>query len=131
MAKQLTVQITENFEQNLHEVERFLVDANAAHAYDALLDELLGTVIPNLERFPEMGRSFFARSPVSVETTNAQEGLWAKLQSLNADRAALREYILDDYLLLYVPIGSTLYLLAIKHHRQLSFDFNAQWGNTN
>ena len=56
MAKRITVKLTANFERNLEEIERFLVEADAPYAYDALLDELLKTVIPNLERFPDMGR---------------------------------------------------------------------------
>ncbi len=29
--------------------------------------------------------------------------------------------------MLYALIGTTVYLLAIKHHRQLSFDLGAHW----
>ncbi|MCX7158810.1 MAG: type II toxin-antitoxin system RelE/ParE family toxin, partial [Proteobacteria bacterium] len=57
-----TVRVTENFERNLADIERFLTDAEAPRAYDALLDELLDTVIPNLERFPGIGRPFLANS---------------------------------------------------------------------
>ena len=38
------------------------------------------------------------------------------------------EYILDHYLVLYAQIDANLYLLAIRHHRQLSFDFQSHWG---
>ena len=41
----------------------------------------------------------------------------------------MREYVLKDYLLLYALIdGATVYLLSIRHHRQLSFDFEGHWG---
>ena len=40
----------------------------------------------------------------------------------------LREYVLKDYLLLYALIGGAIYLLAIRHQRQLSFDFEGHWG---
>jgi hypothetical protein len=40
----------------------------------------------------------------------------------------LREYVLKDYVLLYALIGKAIYLLAIRHHRQLSFDFEGHWG---
>ena len=85
-------------------------------------------VIPNLERFPEMGRPFLARQARSVETTNSLATLRAKLSALTPDSDALREYVLKDYLLLYAPIGSAIYLLAIRHQRQLSFDFEGHWG---
>lgn len=36
---------------------------------------------------------------------------------------SLREYVMTDYLVLYLQVEATVYLLSIKHHRQLSFDF--------
>ena len=127
MAIRVTVQLTANFERNLEEIERFLVEADAPYAYDALLDELLTTVIPNLERFPDMGRSFLAQPARSVETTNSLNTLRTKLAALTSEPDALREYVLSDYLLLYAHIESTIYLLAIRHYRQLSFDFESHW----
>ncbi|HNE40769.1 type II toxin-antitoxin system RelE/ParE family toxin [Accumulibacter sp.] len=129
MAKKLVIKFTSNFERYIEEIERFLTEAEAPQAYDGLLDELLETVIPNLERFPGMGRPFMLRQPRSVETTNALATLRAKLLALTTDPEALREYVLKDYLLLYVQIGGTIYLLAIRHQRQLSFDFEGHWGH--
>jgi len=40
---------------------------------------------------------------------------------------ALREYPHGDYLILYTVIGSTVHLLSIRHHRQLSFAFAKLW----
>ena len=127
MEGRIVVKLTANFERNLEEIELFFVEADAPRAYEALLDELLATVIPNLERFPDMGRSFLARSARSVETTNSLSALRTKLASLTSDPEALREYVLSDYLLLYAQVDSTIYLLAIRHHRQLSFDFQSHW----
>jgi plasmid stabilization system protein ParE len=62
MAKKCAVKFTVNFERNLADIERFLVKAEAPQTYDALLDELIDTVIPNLERFPGLGRPFFNRA---------------------------------------------------------------------
>jgi hypothetical protein len=31
------------------------------------------------------------------------------------------------HLVLYVQVDDDVFLLAIKHHRQLSFDFEGQW----
>jgi plasmid stabilization system protein ParE len=119
-----------NFERNLADIERFLTEAEAPQACDALLDDLLDTVIPNLGRFSGIGRHFFAQPARSVETTNALDALRAKLSALTPDPEALREYILDHYLVLYAQIDANLYLLTIRHHRQLSFDFQAHWGGT-
>lgn len=127
MTKKLVVKLAANFERNLEDIETFLSEAEAPQAFDALLDELLGTVIPNLERFPDMGRQFLSRAPRSVETVNALDALSAKLSALTPEPAALREYILADYLLLYVQVGGSINLLAIRHHRQLSFDFESHW----
>ena len=128
MTKTLAVKFTANFERNLKDIESFLTEAEAAQAFDGLLDELLETVIPNLERFPEMGRPFLARQPRSVETANALATLRAKLSALTQDADALREYLMKDHLLLYALIGGAIYLLAIRHQRQLSFDFEGHWG---
>ena len=128
MAKKLVIKLTANFERNLADIERFLTGAEAPRAYDVLLDELLDTVIPNLERFPGMGRPFLSRVAGSVETTNALAALREKLSAQVADHDLLREYIMDNYLVLYAQIGGNIHLLSIKHHRQLSFDFEAHWG---
>ena len=100
----------------------FLVQADAPRAYDALLDVLSGTVIPNLERHPRLGRPFLARRAQSIE---ARERI--RILKARADVGELREYLSGDYLMLYALIGTTVYLLAIKHHRQLSFDLGAHW----
>lgn len=126
MASRLIIKLTANFERNLEEMEAFLLEAQAPQAFDALLDELTDTVIPNLERFPGMGRLFFERPTRSVEASNAIDGLRRKLKGLAKD-GEIREYVMSHYLLLYARFDSTIYLLSIRHHRQLSFDFQSQW----
>ncbi len=128
MATTPVVKLTANFERNLADIEQFLTEAEAPQAFDGLLDELLDTVIPNLERFPGMGRPFLNRAVGSVEATNALTALQAKLQTLVADSNALREYVMDHYLVLYAQTEGAVYLLSIKHHRQVSFDFESHWG---
>jgi len=75
-----------------------------------------------------MGRPFLNRAVGSVEATNALTALRAKLQTLLADSNALGEYVMDHYLVLYAQTEGTVYLLSIKHHRQVSFDFESHWG---
>ena len=128
MAKKLVVKLTANFERNLSDIEQFLTEADAQQAFDGLLDELLDTVIPNLERFPGMGRPFLNRAVGSVEATNALTALRAKLKAVLAEPDGLREYVMDHYLVLYMQVEDSIFLLSIKHHRQLSFDFEAHWG---
>ena len=124
----MVVRLTANFERNLADIERFLAETEVPHAYDALLDELLDTVIPNLERFPAMGRPFLSRTAGSVEANIALEALRTKLSALMPDPDGLREYVVDNYLVMYAQIDGHVYLLMIKHQRQLSFDFEAHWG---
>ena len=101
MASKPVVRLTANFERNLESIELLLTEVEASQAFDGLLDEMLETVIPNLERFPKMGRPFLARQPRSVETTNALATLCAKLSVQTQDMDALREYVFKNYVLLY------------------------------
>ncbi len=118
----IAVKFTANFERNLALIEAFYAEAAAPRGYEIVLDELLDTVIPNLERFPAMGRPFLARKAGSVEVAAAQTLLRAKVGT-----GALREYVLKTTVVLYLHTGAAVHLLAIKHQRQLSFDFLHLW----
>ena len=115
------VELNASFVERLESIEVFLNDAGAPQAFDKLLDELRRTVIANLRRFPRIGRRYLDRPPQSAEAL-AQ---LAKLPPGAAD--ALREYLHGDYLILYTLTGSTVYLLSIRHYRQLSFAFAKIW----
>jgi plasmid stabilization system protein ParE len=120
------VELTASFLERLDAIEAFLTEAGAAFAFDELLAELRATVIPNLARFPRIGRRYLDNPPQSAEAM-------AQLAALPAGAAsALREYLHGDYLMLYVPVdaNATVYLLSIRHHRQLSFDFARLWPST-
>ena len=118
------IKFTANFERNLEEVQLFLLQADAPQAFDGLLDELLDTVIPNLERFPGMGRLFLERPVRSVEVSKALARLHTQLKAL-AKEGELREYVMSHYLVLYARFDATVHMLAIRHHRQLAFDVRA------
>jgi hypothetical protein len=117
------VELTASFLERLDSIEAFLVEANAGFAFDDLLAEIRATVIPNLRRFPRIGRSYLANPPQSAEAL----ALLAAMPAGAPD--ALREYLHGDYLVLYVVMDAkeTVYLLTIRHHRQLSFDFARLW----
>ena len=107
MTNRVTIKLTANFERNLADIEQFLTEAEAPQAFDGLIDELLGTVLPNLERFPELGRPFFNRAVGSAEATNATAALKAKLADLvDTSLTSLREYVMSHYLVLYVSVTS-------------------------
>ena len=117
------VRITANFQGNLDSIREFLVEPEVDAGFARLITRLFEDVVQNLERFPRMGRNFLARDPLSDEGK-------AKLQALKMKcgmNTEIREYISDDYQLLYAVRGSVVFLLAIRHHRQLSFDLRAHW----
>lgn len=117
------VRVTANFQANLDTISDFLIAVAAPAEFERLLSRLLDEIIPNLARFPDLGRDFSARIPLSTEGSAALAALRRK-----AGRdTMLREYITDDYLLLYAIRGDTVFLLSIRHHRQLSFDLRGHW----
>jgi plasmid stabilization system protein ParE len=121
------VELTASFLGRLESIEAFLVEADAGFAFDDLLAEIRATVIPNLRRFPRMGRRYLANPPQSAEAL-------ALLAAMPAGAPhALREYLHGDYLMLYLvedespKTEGTVVLLTIRHHRELSFDFARLW----
>ncbi|OGA52673.1 MAG: hypothetical protein A3F74_01385 [Betaproteobacteria bacterium RIFCSPLOWO2_12_FULL_62_58] len=121
-AKRCTIKVTANFEANLGAIESFLTEADARQVFTALLDDLAASIIPNLERYPELGRPFLDQPAHSVEAREKIERVRSKIGS-----ATLREYLAGDFLILYAVDGRTVYLLSIKHHRQLSFNLPSHW----
>lgn len=91
-------------------------------ACDARHDDLLETVIPNLEHLPAMGRSFMDRPFRCVEASNAIDVRRGKLVKVDRN-AEIREYALQHNLMLYAFNGEEMFLIAVRHHKQLSFDF--------
>lgn len=119
----VVVHATRNLTRNLDDISAFLHNADAPRAFDALLDDLLNEVIPALERFPELGSDFLSSRPTSREGLAAAQNLTRRL----GQETTLRELIRGNSLLLYARRHNNLYLLAIRHHRQLSFDFPSNW----
>lgn len=117
------VELTASFLERLDAIEAFLLEADVGFAFDTLLAELRATVIPNLRRFPRIGRRYLAHPPQSAEALTQLAALPAGAPD------ALREYLHGDYLMLYAAMepNTTVYLLSIRHHRQLSFDFARLW----
>lgn len=117
------VELTASFLERLAAIESFLTEADAASAYEKLLDELRSIVLPNLRRFPRIGRRYLDQPPQSAEAL-------AQLAALPAGAAdRLREYLHGEYLILYTVAtpGHLIHLLSIRHHRELSFQFTRLW----
>jgi hypothetical protein len=113
---------TENFAANLESVRLFL-EPDGRSAFRRLLDRLFDDIVPILCRFPQSGRSFLAHAVLSLEA----QALLERLKTVLRKGDDLREFIVDDYIILYLVRRRRLYFLAIKHHRQLSFDFRHLW----
>lgn len=103
------------------------MEADAGFAFDELLAELRATVISNLRRFPRIGRRYLAHPPQSAEALSQLAALPAGAPN------TLSEYLHGDYLMLYTVADASpeanaiVYLLSIRHHRQISFDFAKLW----
>lgn len=113
---------TENFSNNLSSIQTFLGSGGASF-FQRVLDRLFDEGVPTLCRFPKSGRSFLSRAIRSKEGKT----LLNKVHGRLGENDDLREFIMDDYLLLYLVRGNQIVFLSIKHHRQLSFDLRRFW----
>jgi hypothetical protein len=113
---------TENFSANLTDIEAFL-GAEGRTAFQRLLNRLFDETIPTLCRFPESDCSFLDQP---IKSSKA-EALTRNLRRLLRKSDSLRESIMDDHLVLYLTRQDRIVFLAIKHHRQLSFDLKYFW----
>lgn len=119
----IQIRKTANYSANLDRIEDYWYTCQFPLGYDRLLTELADTTLLNLCSHPRMGRNFLLRQTNSIETQTRLQKIQALLATLDTDteRVEIREYVMTDYLLLYALAGGMIYLLAIKHHKQLSF----------
>jgi len=113
---------TQNFTANLDSIQLFL-GREGKPAFRRLLARIFDDVWPMIARFPLSGRSLLAHR---IGSRDAQV-LVERLNSLLREGDELREFTVDEYVLLYLIRGTRIYFLAIKHHRQLSFDLQRFW----
>jgi hypothetical protein len=118
----VSIRATENFAKNLEQIQQFL-GGEGSSRFDDVLDHLFGSVIANLALFPEMGYDFMARKPASYERAALAQTVRARL---GAD-VSVRELVTGEHLVLYALSSDQIYLLTIRHHRQLSYDLRAHW----
>jgi len=122
-ARRGAVSVAANFERNLDEIRAFLSVADAGHTFDRLISHLSDEIIPTLERFPDLGTEFLARAPLSAKG----RALFERVARSAGRDLAIRQLVDGDYILLYAVGKDGVVLLSIRHHRQLSFDFDAHW----
>lgn len=117
------VRATANFGRCLDRIESFLESADSPREFETLLRRLSEDIVPTLERFPDIGADFLGRAPLSAEG----RALFAKVAALAGTEASIRQWVAGNYILLYAVRPEAIYLLAIRHHRELSFDFSGHW----
>jgi plasmid stabilization system protein ParE len=122
-ARRVAARVTANFERNLRDIRSFLEDAGAKAEFDRLVAHLLDEVIPTVEQFPDLGTDFLAKSPLSVKG----RALFERIAREAGEKLSIRQLTDGDYILLYAVEKDAVHFLAIRHHRQLSFDFTAHW----
>ena len=115
---------TENFSTNLSDIKAFL-GGEGAQAFERLFERLTQDIVPMLRRFPLSGRSFFQRSIRSKEAQALAQKLRDKLKAEDD----IREFITENYLILYVVRRKQIVFLSIRHHRQLTYDLNRFWSD--
>jgi hypothetical protein len=113
---------TENFSSNLTAIEAF-VTPHSRTAFHRFLDRLFDDVIPTICRFPKSGRPFLVHAVKSSKAKVLRTNLGKHLNETDD----LREFIMDDYIVLYLQRRDQAIFLAAKHHRQLSFDLKRFW----
>lgn len=121
--RRVAARVTANFERNLDDIRSFLSEADADFEFDRLIAHLSVEIVPTLERFPDLGTDFLAKAPLSVKG----RAMFERIARQAGSTFSIRQLTDGEYILLYALEADAATLLAIRRHRQLSFDFNAHW----
>ena len=122
MAGKSRLFFTENFTANLDEIQSFL-SVEGRSAFQGLLIRLFDDICPQITRFPLSGRSFLGHHAGSTDADELIENVQRRVRPGDE----LREFVVDNYIVLYLVRRTRIYFIAIKHHRQLSFDLRRFW----
>jgi plasmid stabilization system protein ParE len=113
------IALAANFERNLEAIGVFVAEAEGPPSVlDDLVDAIVSRLFPLLESHPRAGRDWMLNPPPTESGKALQQRIAQKLQV----RRELREFVLDQHLVLYAIDGNTVTLLAIRHGRELGFD---------
>lgn len=109
-----------NFGSNLNHIEEFWNLCQVPRNYLQLLDAIANDLYSKIGTFPHIGRRFLNSAN---ETLQIQKRVRRLLEQAKAtlNGIEIREYLLDDYLVLYGVDADRVYLIAIKHHKQAGF----------
>ncbi len=113
-----------NFTQNLAMIAQFWTICQVPKQHLKLLGIIANTLYPNLESFPLIERVFTIDNPQDAYIQARALDLLARAKA-TLNGVEIREYVLDDYLVLYGVDAQRIYLIAIKHHKQAGFSVAA------
>ncbi|WP_050454083.1 type II toxin-antitoxin system RelE/ParE family toxin [Candidatus Burkholderia verschuerenii] len=123
--RRVKIRISGEFDARLTEIERYLNRVERPESFRQLVKAIREKVAPMLKRFPAIGRRVFNTKPDTVDALLAMEELMGMARN-NGD--TLREYLFDDYVLLYWLSEDAITFLSIRHTREVSFEFHDLWG---
>jgi len=113
------IALAASFERNFEAMRLFLEQNEAPPSvYDEAVNAIVGRLFPLLEDHPRAGRDWLLNPPPTESGQLLQQRVLARLEG----RRELREFVLDQLLVLYAIEGNTVTLLTVRHYRQLGFD---------
>ncbi|KIG04218.1 type II toxin-antitoxin system RelE/ParE family toxin [Caballeronia concitans] len=125
--KRAVIRISRQFEARIADIERYWQRLDQPRSFERMVEAFETKAEPLLERFPAIGRLFLNTVPDTYVALLDCEELIQETEGAK-ERAELREFVFDDYVLLYLLVGDTVLLASIRHCKELSFDFDQIWG---
>jgi len=119
--KRIQVRVTDNLLANLDELGEFLLQVTpeaAPQLYQRLREEL-DEMLTLLEALPGIGRPARFLRARSIQSRERTARAMRLAQSLGL--SDLREYVLKEHLVLYASSDAEVFLLAVRHQRQLEY----------
>ena len=115
------IRVARSFERCLDDLREFSAGEGRPHDLDRFEGELLEKLVTMLEPYPQIGRDLLASLPGSSEARLLRDRLLGRL----TEGATVRKLVVREHVVLCVERHGEVVLIAIRHHRQLSFDFEA------
>lgn len=114
-----------NFGVNLDHIHDFWKICQIDQNYFRLIEDVTHQMYSSLGAFPYMGRLFTVDSEADQQIQTRAIALLTRAKA-TLDGIEVREYLLEDYLVLYGVDQLRIYLIAIKHHKQSGFSIGSR-----
>jgi hypothetical protein len=122
----ITFDIAASFNEARAKIEEFMLAqdvATAATRFERLLTEIFN-FIDLVKLHPQIGRPFKPVRAKSPDEVAQLDRIRHKIADSGLDDP--REYILRDYVLLYVRSDSRVSLISIRHQREVTYRFGPE-----